>query len=66
MRAGLAPALAFVALSAACAPEEPQPFVVAAPPFGFVQPADGGADLFVHSSILLAVGLYELGKGDAV
>jgi CspA family cold shock protein len=34
--------------------------------FGFVQPADGGPDIFVHQNVLLAAGLYEVREGDAV
>jgi CspA family cold shock protein len=34
--------------------------------YGFVQPADGGPDLFIHSSVMLAAGLYEPREGDAV
>jgi CspA family cold shock protein len=34
--------------------------------FGFIQPADGGPDVFVHGSVLLAAGVYEAREGDAV
>lgn len=34
--------------------------------FGFIQPADSGADVFVHESVLLLAGLYGLREGDAV
>jgi cold shock CspA family protein len=31
-----------------------------------VQPSGGGPDLLVHSSVLMAVGLFELREGDPV
>jgi CspA family cold shock protein len=34
--------------------------------FGFVQPSDGGPDLFVHQNTLIAAGIYEVREGDAV
>ena len=34
--------------------------------FGFVQPADGGGDAFLHASVLGQAGFQELGEGDTV
>lgn len=34
--------------------------------FGFVQPADGGGDAFLHASVLGQSGFQELGEGDNV
>lgn len=34
--------------------------------FGFVQPADGGGDAFLHASVLGQAGYQELGEGDTL
>ncbi|MGI9490735.1 MAG: cold-shock protein [Geminicoccaceae bacterium] len=34
--------------------------------FGFVQPADGGGDAFLHASVLGQAGYQELGEGDRI
>ncbi len=34
--------------------------------FGFVQPADGGGDAFLHASVLGQAGYQQLGEGDMV
>ena len=34
--------------------------------FGFVQPADGGGDAFLHASVLGQAGYQELGEGDSI
>jgi CspA family cold shock protein len=34
--------------------------------FGFVQPADGGGDAFLHASVLGQAGYQDLGEGDVI
>lgn len=34
--------------------------------YGFIAPADGGNDVFVHASALEASGIHTLNEGDAV
>ena len=34
--------------------------------FGFIQPDDGGADVFVHATALEAAGIYSLNEGQKV
>jgi CspA family cold shock protein len=34
--------------------------------FGFIQPEDGGKDVFVHASALERAGIYSLNEGDKV
>ena len=34
--------------------------------YGFIQPEDGGADVFVHVSAVERAGLYELNEGQKV
>lgn len=41
-------------------------FFNAAKGFGFIAPADGGKDVFVHASALEAAGIATLNEGDKV
>jgi len=41
-------------------------FFNAAKGFGFIQPDDGGKDVFVHASVLEAAGIRVLNEGDRV
>jgi CspA family cold shock protein len=34
--------------------------------FGFIQPEDGGKDVFVHATALEAAGIFSLNEGDKV
>lgn len=34
--------------------------------FGFIQPEEGGSDVFVHASALEAAGIYSLNEGQKV
>lgn len=41
-------------------------FFNAAKGFGFIQPEDGGKDVFVHATALEAAGIRSLNEGDKV